>query len=436
MWLAACDPTTGLQFEIDATGDRTATEVVVYIGKGDGQAASIAAEQRTPSDLHKGRFWPFGLDPESFQLTASERTATLSFAPGGDSSEVTIVAIGLTDGAPTSVATQAVTTIRTNLVEVWTLTLEPIEADVDKSSSRAAQRWGENPGEHTCVQAVDRAATDPALKNIFIGTDGDRDCDGHRRLLADDSPNPAECDDDWHDAIVKPSIDTLSCMEEHIAQGLSEVCIVGGPQCVDGESAATESCSHLVPFCAPANLCASCDPGATPEERFQCALETSPVGGGPNDPPIPFVRCEVDVKTANGTRTVCPTRLRLVAPGSIGTQAMCSGTPRYHSRDHSTGWSSTATIGGLSMAFSFDPVAPECIVDIVPTQVAGQSIASSGSSEHGLVAANVTADLGVVAPILFTFVDTAVCASPQRDCSSVGWTAPGETIATCLAINL
>lgn len=430
-WFTACAPATGLQFEIDGSGDPTASEVMVYVGKGDGDSASIAAELRTPSASHAGRFWPFGLDPERFQLTATERTATLSFAPGGDSTKVTVVAVGLTNGAPSSVATQAVTRIRTDLVEVWTLTLEPIKADVDTTTGRAVQRWGEEPGDHTCVQAVDRSAADPELRNLFIGKGGDRDCDGHRRLLADGSPNPAECDDDWHDATVKPSIDTLSCMQEYVQPALPELCILGGRQCVDGGSATNEGCSHALPFCAPGGLCGACARDATPDERFRCALETDP--RSTSNTPISFIQCTIEINTTNGRRALCPTRLR-VTPPNPATQLVCTGTPRYHSRDPATGWTSTAKIGGLSVAFSLDGTVPGCSLDVVPTEVAGQSIASNGFSEHGLFAATVGTNRGVVSPIVFAFEDTMLCSVTQRDCTPIGFFDANETINKCLQV--
>ncbi len=422
-WLAACEPSTGLQFDIDATGDPTATEVVVYIGKGEGEAASIAAELRAPSDLHKGRFWPIGLDPESFELTASKRTATISFAPGGDSSKVTVVAVGLTNGIPSSVATKVVTKIRTDLVEVWTLMLEPASNDVATNTGRAVQRWGEDPGDHTCVQAVDRSATDPALTNLFIGKGDDRDCDGHRRLLDDDSPNPSECDDDWHDAAATPSATTLSCLEtKSLSGGGTDACIFGGRQCTDGRPELRTDCGLAKPFCAPSALCQRCSSGDA-QERFKCAVEL--------DPPqheVPHLQCALEVNVAVTPAVLCTKALTVKQPATLGA---CGTTPAYHSADPATTWTTTTEFGGIALTFTSASTPDACVALIIAKEIVGGTLDPSAAPQHGLLSQELGIRPGVIAPIQFSVLPVQACMTSVRACT-VAQADPTETIMACL----
>jgi len=431
--LTACSSATGLQFEIDASGDPTASQLVVYIGKGDGQPASIAAELRSPSDAHQGRFWPFGLEPQIFDLTASDRTVTLSFAPGDESPKVTVVVVGLTGDVATSVATQTVAHVRTDVVEVWTLKLEPTEVDVEITSGRAVQRWGEEPEQHTCVQAVDRAARAPEPQNIFIGTAGDRDCDGRLEVLKDGARNPDECDDDWHDAVFKPSIDTLSCMEEHTDPALmAEGCMFGARECADGNGGTNTDCGHSLPFCAHAALCRVCS-GTKPEDRFKCALELDPREHAQE---VQFIRCPIQVDIAQTPPRACEQTLK-AGPETVwgGYGSVCQGVPLYHSPDPATAWSSMVQIGGLSLGMSLVSTTG-CAIQIVPTQIPGQAIDPSAFPEHGLVAVELRSGRGAVVPILFAYEPVMGCTIVDRACTTSLTVPPaGETIQKCLGFT-
>ena len=434
VWLAGCGPSGGLQFEVDATADPTATQVAVYVGKGGGQLASIATAGRVPSKAHAGTFWPLAFDDiEIFELTASRRTATFSFIPGDGADRLTVVAVGLTNDVPSSVATKTLAAVRSDVIEVWQLPLETVSAGLDSPTGRGAERWGELPADQTCVRAVDREAQDPALANVFIGTGGDQDCDGHAKLLSDGKPNPAECDDAWHRATTMPSMSTLSCMEgKQVTTLMNEqvdVCMIGAPRCTDGKPDERRECSHVVPFCAPSGLCTTCESGS-PAERFACVLGLDP----PQVPQeVPFARCEIEVNVAAVPPRACePPVFAEPPPGWFGAGTTCSAAPLYHPPDPAAAWGSRALIGGLSLQLSSIP-GPSCRVQIASTQIAGSTIDPTAFPAHGLVGIQTDAGKGVIAPVVFEYKAVTTCSTTVRFCTPSQVVIADETIQRCIA---
>jgi len=428
VWLAGCGPSGGLQFEIDATADPTASQVAIYVGKGGGVGASIAAELQQPSTLHDGKFWPLAFDSvEILELSATDRTTTISFVSGGDVDKLTVVAIGLTNGQPTSVATKTLASVRADVVEVWELVLQPATEQVDSTVGKAVATWGAQPGETTCVQAVDRSAP---LENVFIGVPGDMDCDGYK------DGKPEECDDRWHDASTTPSLDRLSCLEEHQVPdpvfGSSDACLFGAPLCVDGKPEARNDCSHLRPYCAPKGLCEVCA-SDQPAYRFECALGLDPIQ---NAQQVSFVRCEIDVNMAAMPPLVCDQRLIAAAPPGwfpAGASSCMMRPPLFHASDPATSWSSTVAFGGISLQFRTNPNATACGVEIQPTQMPGVSLDRAEYPQHGLVALQLDSGMGAVAPILVDIRPVSQCdAGAIRNCVANPVLIANETITNCL----
>jgi len=432
--LAACGSSGGLQFEVDATADPTATQVAVYVGKGGGHLASIAAAGRVPSRAHAGTFWPLAFDDvEVYELTASRRTATFSFAPGDGADRLTVVAVGLTDDVPTSVATKTLAAVRSDVVEVWQLPLEAVTAGLDPPTGRGVERWGELPTELTCVRAVDRQAQDPALTNVFIGTGGDEDCDGHPRLVKDGELNPAECDDAWHRATTVPSMSTLSCMDDkQITTPMNEqvdVCMIGAPRCTDGKPDERRECSHAVPFCAQSGLCSSCDNG-TPAERFACVLDLDP-----RQVPqlLRFARCEIEVNMATMPPVVCEPAVSIDLPTAwFGGVTSCAAPPLYHPPDPMAGWGSTAEIGGISLELASN-VGGVCKLQITASVATGRTIDRAAFPAHGLVALQIDGGRGVIAPVVFEYKPVTACTPSPRFCIVNSTTFANETIQRCIA---
>ena len=428
VWMAGCGRSGGLQFEVDATADPTATQVAVYVGKGGGQLASIAAELQKPSTLHDGRFWPLAFDSvEILELSATDRTTTISFVSGGDIDKLTVVAVGLTNDQPTSVATKTLASVRADVVEVWDLVLQPATDQVGTTTGKAVATWGAEPGETTCVQAVDR---DAPIENVFIGVPGDMDCDGNK------DGKPEECDDLWHDASTTPSLDRLSCLEPHqvpdLVGGSSSACMFGAPLCVDGKPEVRNDCSHVRPYCAPQGLCDLCA-SDQPADRFACALELDPLQ---NAQQVGFVRCEIDVNMTMTPPRVCDQRLIAAAPPGwfpAGPSSCAMRQPLFHASAPGTSWSSTVAFGGISLQFRTDPGSAVCGVEIQPTQVPGVSFDRAAYPQHGLIALQLDSGMGAVAPILLDYRAVSQCdAGVLRNCIANPVMIMNETITNCL----
>ena len=425
VWTAACGPSSGLQFEIDASGDPTATEIMVYVGSGYGETASIAGEGLSPETIYDGKFWPLTFDSAEVVKLSGNRTATVSFVPGDGIEWLTIVVVGLTDGVRTSVATKINAAVRGDVVEVWDMVLEPASTDVKISAGRAVTWWGEEPDQTTCVQAVDRSEP-KGNQNVFIGLSGDKDCDGFEHGKRE------ECDDEWHHAAFTPSQDTLSCVEPNQIPdsnaGTSAVCMFGSRDCRDGMPEARVDCSHALPYCAPQGLCSECSEG-TPEESFRCALGLDPR----QNPTVAFVHCPIQVDASQSPPRLCDQTLVAVpASGWFGALTMCAGPPLFHPPEPYKPWVPTAEIGNVQIAFSAGTSLSTCNLEIGLSVKAGTTFDRSKFPDHGLVSVDVDPGAAVVVPIVFDLVDTTLCRADIY-CTVVQGTA-AETIGKCVRL--
>ena len=418
--LAACGPRGGIQLDIDATKDPGATEVRVYVGSEDGLGTSIAGEGLLPSMSHDGKYWPLTFHAaEDVKLSGSD-TVTVGFEAGDGVEKLTIVVVGLTGGVQTSVARKLRAPLRTDAFEIWKLTLEPAGTDVEVKTGKAVAWWGTEPGESTCVQAVDRS--DP-LQNVFIGIPDDKDCDGYEANTRE------ECDDTWHNADAVPSQATLSCLEpqkvtDPLASLPADVCMFGAFDCTDGKGEGRIECSHAPPFCAPQGLCSQCA-GATPEDRFACALQLDPLQA-----PVLSARCKIQVDVGATPPRLCDQELVVAPPpGSFMVQTSCAGPALFHLPDRDASWSSTAEIGNVSLAFSPGGTLSACDVRIIPKEIAGRSFDRGEFPGHGLVSVDIDPGAGVVLPVTFELIDVTAC-QPDANCTLSQLTA-NETVGKC-----
>jgi hypothetical protein len=423
-WAAGCG-TGGLQFEVDASKDPGASQLWIYVGKGDGLDASIAAEHQKPGSLHDGKYWPLAFDDvEIYDLSAADRNTTISFVPGDNVDTITVVAVGITNDKPSSVATKTLASLRSDVVEIWDLVLQPASSTVDTPTSRAVVTWGVEPSQTTCVQAVDRGAP---LQNVFIGLPGDKDCDGYQ------DGKPEECNDEWHNGSTTPSIETLSCLEEHSIPdpqtGMSDACMFGAPLCVDGRPEVESECSHKRPYCAPQGLCDACSSG-NEVDRFDCALRLDPL----MEPVVSFIKCDIDVNVAMSPPLVCDQRLVATPPlGWFNGDPSCLiKPPVFHASNRDGSWSTGAGFGGIALKFATLPGAPSCSVDILPMQVPGTPLDPSAYPQHGLIAVQLDSGMGVVAPIVFDVKPVSSCdPGAVRSCYPSS-TIANETIGNCV----
>ncbi len=421
-----CSAPGGLELELDASADPTADAITVYIGGGKGVGASIATRGTLPASTNLGTFFPDAHgNVEVLDLTSSRRTATLSLVPGAGAGVLTIVAVGMTGDVPTSVATQILVPINSEDIFVWKLALEPLQS-VDSTSKRSVVLWGEKPDDHDCVQASDRSTDKPMFANVFVGSDGDKDCDGYPELVSG-RKNPKECDDEWHGAKSTPSISTLSCMEDQTVTsgpGATNICLFGAPSCVDGVGG--DACNHTKPFCAPVGLCGACQM-PDPATRFACALDLDPV----STMSFPYVACSIEVDSSG---KVCPMPTRAQPPSGWygGNPAACTGPPMFHPQARSAPWGSTATVGGINLAFASSALG-SCGFQLTAALSSPNQIEASAFPAHGLIALELTGGRGVIAPIEFELDFVSECSMMARACVLSGQLVD-PSIQNCLML--
>jgi hypothetical protein len=425
---SACSQPAGVKFEIDTSADPRASEVRLYVGTGGGAAAAITAEGQNHQPERAGTFWPLDDEGSVDVLKLSGSKLSYMFTPVDGVDQVTIIAVGFTDGAPTSKAVLFNVPVRTDVISIWDLVLEPAIEVSPSVAGDAVQVWGATTHAQTCAQAVDPQAEHPIA---FIGTDGDQDCDGYQK------GTPEECDDEWHKGGTALTTSTLSCVESVPLKDSNTVpfdgCLVGGEYCVDGHPAGRGACSHAKPYCAPSELCTLCDQAGDAQARFDCALNLT-AGMPPQAGEVTPTTCRLIFDTSMGVPVLCTQRLVLGRPTWASGLTCTPSAPTYHSASSGSGWASSLVVGGVRMAFEPGP-AGDCSVEIATAHEPGMFFeVGELKNEHGLVAVDLANGRGVVGALRFD----AMTSMGGCDAASVNSTcftpinAGSETVAKCL----
>lgn len=425
--VAACSSPGGVKFEIDPSADPGVTEVRLYVGTGDGASAAITAEGQVHDPQRAGTFWPLD-DVASVDVVKVSAGSALSYTltPVEGVDLLTVIAVGFTNGTPTSKAAAFQVPVAPEVITIWDLVLKPV-ADLEPGATNAVQVWGSTSDATTCVQAISPEGPHPIA---FIGTAGDQDCDGHLAGTRD------ECDDEWHNGGTVLTTSTVSCAESVEltipVNEMVDVCLFGGEQCLDGQPDGRGACSHAKPYCAPSELCDLCSAASDPQERFECALGLVPSMQGAGS--VLPATCDLVFDLSLGDPVLCTQRLVLEPPPWAATITCSPSSPRYHSAAAGSGWSSLHAVGGVK--FAFEPGMPgACALEIAVAREQGMTVGVGRiKAEHGLIAADLANGRGVVAPLRFDVQTTT------SGCDMVGarsqCTAPtpsvDDTIATCL----
>lgn len=270
--LAACEQ-SGVQIVVYAPADPTAAQpdtVRLFVGVPEEEARAMSPQSFTYDEARDGTFWVRDpLDAKDVLTITPPAPARFVFLPGAVAELGSVVAVGYTNGTPTSAATLFHAQFGDGAVMVYRLGLNPV-ADATQRADRLADNqlaiWGPPGGApDACVHFFTRRGDgDPDHRSVFLGRQDDRDCDGLRET------DPRECSDDHYLAeTVVPSLEDASCTTPMLAPNGGQWCLLGGPGCSDGIGPTAGDCSPTA-YCATEPLCARCPQAMDP---WGCATE-------------------------------------------------------------------------------------------------------------------------------------------------------------------
>ncbi|MBL0215715.1 MAG: hypothetical protein IPQ07_17770 [Myxococcales bacterium] len=278
--IAACD-SGGMEIVVYGPSDRDTPQphtVKLFIGLGAPTDAAIVTAPNTTGQRFSAKRWDrdpangddvaeFGAGPARFVFRPGEGTETFG----------AVVAVGYAeDGTPTSSAVMFDPQMGNARVRVYSMGLNASSDPIAKRNGyNALKLWGPSSrttADDSCV-FVQNTYPDPTIAEAFIGTPGDRDCDGFADEPAPGSP--PECLDDVWFGTRTATRDELSCLtfaSPTPAGTDNNTCLLGGPACVDGVGM-DASCTASK-YCMHGGVCSSsvCGTGAA---AWECAKDVS-----------------------------------------------------------------------------------------------------------------------------------------------------------------
>jgi hypothetical protein len=378
-------------------GAKKIDEIRVYTGIGAGEMTRMGTVAFVPDRARRGGLWARDVDAEALpfqskKLSHDAEPAAFVYAARGDGEQISVIALGLTDGEVTSAIGTFELPVPSDYVAVYRVGLNAAgHAKPTATEMTQVELWGE-PNAETCVQLVDRGGySDPRYPIAFITTPDDADCDG---LIAG---APEECDDHFYKGFVRPSTATLSCLNDDKLGTIDlpiPACRVGGPVCNDGTPASSHiACSVQRPYCAANDLCARCNDADFDHPFEECAID--PVGHDQTSTGSRYV-CKLPVgKDQAGNLKVCPHTLDIPLAFNVGPLS-CTN-PMFHGPNKDDGWRGRIEVANGSYALT-SAVTGACTLTATPTKLP-EDIAN-GFPYGGLFAVDLTTSRGVVAALV------------------------------------
>lgn len=416
-------------------GAKKIDEIRIYVGLGAGQVTRMGTLGFAPDHGRRGGLWARDLDADALpyqskKLSSDTESAAFIYAARTDGEQLSVIALGLTQGEVTSAIGAFELAVPSDYLAVHRIGLNAAEkADPNATAMTQVELWGK-PDAETCVQLVDRGGYhDERYPISYITTPNDADCDGFVAEAAD------ECDDHVYNSSLKPSTSTLSCLNGDTlvtSMAAVEACRVGGPSCVDGAPASTHAaCSVAHPYCAPTNLCKTCNKVDFDRPFEECAIDPAV-----NDPTsTASYLCSVPTAvSAPGTTTICPHTLSIPLFLTNAATSRCAN-PRFHGPDKADGWRDALDVAdGTYTLTSHMESATACAVDLTPTTL---PIAAKFTSAYGgLLALDLLESRGIAVPIVLEAdVPTIACdaATVKVNCRSMSSLAT-QDVRNCLLV--
>lgn len=262
--LAACDG-SGVQFIVYIPADygtgpnadpevQLPDEVRLFIGVGDEHADRLSPEGFGNFQKRSGTYWlrdPSNIDPEVDRAPISiDSPAVFSYVRSNAVDEFgAVVAVGYTDGVPTSSATMFHAGFGEGVVLQYSMGLNGA-ADPRNPRMRSRVNQLEIWGADECVYVDNRRSDvedDQHRVAFIVGSVEDRDCDG---LVL--GSGPPECNPDVH--LGDGPAAAPSCL--YSTDATSSDCMIGAVRCQDGLGD-DMTCSPAG-FCGAPELCSNC----------------------------------------------------------------------------------------------------------------------------------------------------------------------------------
>ena len=295
---AACGSHSGAYLDVHVDDPSIGT-VALYIGDapcmdprtGSATACNGIAPAGETSSLgvgQSGGAW-FRDSNETFTAKVVNGIAQFHLEPTGGDQTVEIIAIGYAGdpGARDAVASHVldnVTIPAGDAIDIRT-TLDaaaPVATNEDPHTPQPdgnyALVWTSINAPAECVLAEQWSGG--KAKRTYIVPSEDSDCDG--LLTFDESGNnrnPLECDPLWFDRKTAIASGASTCATLS-ALNSAQVCMIGGPACVDGVGSDPQTCARLsAEYCLPHDVCAQmcARPGLGPLGTCLDALVTATV---------------------------------------------------------------------------------------------------------------------------------------------------------------
>lgn len=433
--LSACQD-GGVQIVVYPSSDPTAVaidEVRLYVSDGVGQTARLGTPNFGSNPMRRGEIYTrdssdIGFDHHA--LGAPDEVSSFTYASTADGQHLSVIAVGMSGGQPTSAFGLYDLPVPTDRVAVYEIGLNPTtpfspNIPVIPGGKTQLEMWGERPGDQTCVQLFDRGGYhDDRHPLAAITTPGDLDCDGYL------AGTPEECEDRQFHSSVVPGTSSLSCLVPDMvttAGGSIMRCRVGGLSCVDGLPATRNNCSTTPSYCAPTALCDLCPPK---DQKFEdCAID--PVNKDPMGTLNP-VLCKIPVAkdAMTGVETVCPHTMTFKP--ALSSPASCAH-PTFHGPDPNDRWEPTIDLLGGSYTVTPD-LNDSCKWHANPMPLLTDP---ASLPFGGLFAFDLSPALGVVVPLVIAPSDSFLpaCPSTPMDVMCQLEAAAVDVLRTCITAS-
>lgn len=415
-------------------GAKKIDEIRIYVGIGAAEVTRMGTAAFVPDRLRSGGLWARDLDGDALpyqskKLSRDTEPAAFVFAARGDGDQLSVIALGFSNGEVTSAIGKYEIPVPTDYVAVHRIGLNAATlARPGATGMTQVELWGA-PNAETCVQLIDRGGySDPRYPIAYITTPADADCDGYAKSA------PEECDDHYFQGSVTPSTSTLSCLDDGdppSGQPVS-VCHVGGPACVDGTPASTHvACSVGRPYCAAKDLCARCQPEDFTDPFTECAIDPLAHAASATDQRIV---CQVPVSRAADTgavTAVCPHTLAIGIPLLVPGQA-CSNV-MFHGPAKQDSWRQRIELGEGKYSVVLANLAAGCTIRATPIDLPAKLLTEPAVG--GLLALDLGPAAGAVYSLVLEPSPTLFMQCPAQPltvtCTEKSGTAEGE-LAACL----
>lgn len=432
---AACQA-GGVEIVVSPPADPSASkidEIRIYVGIGAAEMTRMGTPAFALDRLRSGGLWARDVEGDALpyqskKLSGDTESAAFVYAARGAGDQLSVIALGFTNGEVTSAIGKYEIPVPTDYVAVHRIGLSAATlARPGATGMTQVELWGQ-PNAETCVQLVDRSgASDPRYPIAYITTPADADCDGFAASA------PEECDDHFFKGAVRPSTSTLSCLDDGdppMGQPVA-ICRLGGPACVDGTPASTHvACSRERRYCATNDLCGRCQPETFADPFADCAINPliQDVNAGGER-----IVCEIPVAMSPdaGITEVCPHVLEISLPIAVGV-ATCANV-MFHGPTRQDNWRPRIEIGEGKYAVVASNLAGSCTLRATPTDLPKALLTMPAVG--GLLAVDLGPTSGAVYSLVLSPSSTSFPGCPTQPltvtCTEQRATAAGE-IAACL----